>query len=397
MHNKKQGVDRIPISIKLKEGMAASSWATKMFERIDDAEIYDFTLGNPEIESPYEFTEELKHTVNNSFPGMHRYTPLAGYTKTREAIAKTISKEYGLPFSSQHVIMTAGCAGALNVALKALLDPGDEVIILAPSYPEYPYYIDNHGGICRIAQTNKDFTINIDNIASQINSATRAIILNSPNNPTGEIYSEKTLESIAKLLYDKSQDFGKDIFLIFDEAYRDIVYDGTKLPDIFKIYSNTIITYAYSKPLSVPGERIGYAVVNPEMKEAQDFMEAMTFANRILGFINAPALMQQVITNLQGVHVDISEYQQRRDFFCDALEDIGYSFIRPKGTYYIFPESPVDDLVFVKELSKEGIFVFPGTVFGRSGYFRIAFCVKKETIENSLAGFKRVYERFVPV
>jgi aspartate aminotransferase len=375
--------------------MTASSLVSSMFEeKAGKKESYDFTLGNPEIETPARFTEELKRIVNNPFPGMHRYTPLAGYTRTREAIAKTISKEHGLSFSAQHVIMTAGCAGALNVSLKALLNPGEEVIILAPSYLEYPYYIDNHGGTCRIAETNQDFTINIDNIASQINSRTKAIILNSPNNPTGEIYSGKTLESVAKLLYEKREEFGKNIFLIFDEAYRDIVYDGIKVPDIFKIYSNTIIAAAYSKPLSIPGERIGYAAVNPEMKEARDIMEAMTFANRILGFINAPALMQQVITNVQGVRVDIADYQERRDFFCDALEDFGYSFIRPKGTYYIFPESPVHDLVFTRELSREGILVFPGTVFGRSGYFRIAFCVKKETIEKSLQGFRKALHKY---
>ncbi len=375
--------------------MAASSGITRMFEeKVTDKEIYDFTLGNPEIETPAKFTLELRRIVNNSFPGMHRYTPLAGYTRAREALAKTLSKEYGLSFSAQHVIMTVGCAGALNVALKALLNPGEEVIILAPSYPEYPHYIDNHGGVCRIAETNPDFTININNIASQMNSSTRAIILNSPNNPTGEIYSEKTLVSVAKLLHEKSQEFGKDIFLICDEAYRDIVYDGIKLPCIFKIYSNTIIAAAYSKPLSIPGERIGYAAVNPGMEDALDVMAAMTFANRILGFINAPALMQQVIANVQGVRVDIAEYQERRDFFCDALEDFGYSFIRPKGTYYIFPESPVDDLVFARELSREGILVFPGMVFGRRGYFRIAFCVKKETIEKSLQGFRKVLRKY---
>jgi aspartate aminotransferase len=375
--------------------MAASSSVSSMFEeKAKEKEIYDFTLGNPEIETPAKFTEELKRIVNNPFSGMHRYTPLAGYTRTREAIAKTLSKDHGSSFNEQHVIMTAGCAGALNIALKALLNPGEEVIILAPSYLEYPYYIDNHGGVCRIAETNQDFTINIDNIASQINPRTKAIILNSPNNPTGEIYSGKTMGSVAKLLYEKSEEFGKNIFLIFDEAYRDIVYDGIEVPDIFKIYSNTIIAAAYSKPLSIPGERIGYAAVNPEMEEARDIIEAMTFANRILGFINAPALMQQVITNVQGVCVDIANYQERRDFFCDALEEFGYSFIRPKGTYYIFPESPVDDLIFTRELSREGIQVFPGRVFGRSGYFRIAFCVKKDTIEKSLQGFRKALHKY---
>lgn len=325
---------------------------------------------------------------------MHRYTPIAGNAKAREAVAKTISKDYGLSFGPQHIIMTAGCAGALNIALKALLNPGEEVIILAPSYLEYPHYIDNHGGVCRIAETNQDFSINIDNVAQEVNSRTKAIILNSPNNPTGEIYSEKTLKSVAKLLYEKSQEFEEDIFLICDEAYRDIVYDGTKLPCIFKIYPNTIVCRAYSKPLSIPGERIGYAAVNPEMEDATDIMEAMTFANRILGFINAPALMQQAVANVQGLCVDIAEYQGRRDFFCDALEEMGYSFIRPKGAYYIFPKSPVGDVVFAKELSREGIYVFPGTIFGRSGYFRIAFCVKKETIEKSLPGFRKVLFKY---
>jgi len=370
--------------------MASSSLVTGMFEKVGAREIYDFTLGNPEIEPPAEFTEELNRIVNSPFSGMHRYSSLAGYSETRKAIAKTLSKEHGASFNEQHVIMTAGCAGALNVALKALLDPGDEVIILAPSYMEYPYYIDNHGGVCRVAETNLDFTINIDNIASNMNPSTKAIILNSPNNPTGEIYSERTLKLVAELLYEKSYEYGKDIFLIFDEAYRDIVYDGIKLPDIFRIYSNTIITAAYSKPLSIPGERIGYAAVNPGMKDSSDIMEAMTFANRILGFINAPVLMQRVIANLQDVRVDIAEYQERRDFFCDALDDMGYSFIRPKGTYYIFPESPAGDLEFVRELSREGILVFPGTLFGRGGYFRIAFCVKWETIKRSLDGFGKV-------
>ncbi len=383
------------ISIKLRDKMAASSSVTRMFDNIGNREIYDFTLGNPEIETPSRFTEELRHIVNNHFPGMHRYTPIAGYSKTREAVAKTISKEYGLTFSPQHVIMTAGCAGALNIALKALLNPGEEVIILAPSYLEYPHYIDNHGGVCRIAETNHDFTINIDNIDRQINHKTRAIILNSPNNPTGEIYPEKTLKCVAKLLYEKNQEFEKDIFLICDEAYRDIVYDGIELPCIFKIYSNTIVCRAFSKPLSIPGERIGYAAVNPEIENASEIMEAMTFANRILGFINAPALMQQAIANAQGVCVDIAEYQERRDFFCDALREFGYSFIRPKGAYYIFPRSPVDDVVFAKELSREGIYVFPGTVFGRSGYFRIAFCVKMETIEKSLSSFRKVYREHI--
>lgn len=387
------------ISIKVKEGIAASSWIVNIFERhsqvdFEEKEVYDFRLGNPKIEPPLEFVEELKKVANNPFPEMHGYSALAGHVQTREAIAKTLSKERGLPFTAQHVIMTAGGAGALNIILKAILNPGDEVIVLSPLYLEYPYYIDNHGGVCCVAETNADFSLNIDAIAAKTTSRTKAIIINSPNNPSGMIYSDESLKSTARLLNEKNRQFGKDIFLIYDAAYQDIVYDGNKLPDIFSIYSNTIFAASYSKPLSIPGERIGYAAVHPAMKNSVELMEALTFANRVLGYLSAPVLMQHVVTNLQGVCVDRSEYQERRDMFCRALQDFGYSFTRPMGAYYIFPETPGDDLVFTQELAKEGIMVLPGKSFGRSGYIRIAFCVKKETIKKSLPGFKKVKDFF---
>ncbi len=387
------------ISIKVKEGIAASSWIVNIFERhsqvdSEEKEVYDFRLGNPKIEPPLEFVEELKKVANNPFPEMHGYSALAGHVQTREAIAKTLSKERGLPFTEQHVIMTAGGAGALNIILKAILNPGDEVIVLSPLYLEYPYYIDNHGGVCCVAETNADFSLNIDAIAAKTTSRTKAIIINSPNNPSGMIYSDESLKSTARLLNEKNRQFGKDIFLIYDAAYQDIVYDGNKLPDIFSIYSNTIFAASYSKPLSIPGERIGYAAVHPAMKNSVELMEALTFANRVLGYLSAPVLMQHVVTNLQGVCVDRSEYQERRDMFCRALQDFGYSFTRPMGAYYIFPETPGDDLVFTQELAKEGIMVLPGKSFGRSGYIRIAFCVKKETIKKSLPGFKKVKDFF---
>lgn len=387
------------ISIKVKEGIAASSWIVNIFERhsqvdFEEKEVYDFRLGNPKIEPPLEFVEELKKVANNPFPEMHGYSALAGHVQTREAIAKTLSKERGLPFTAQHVIMTAGGAGALNIILKAILNPGDEVIVLSPLYLEYPYYIDNHGGVCCVAETNADFSLNIDAIAAKTTPRTKAIIINSPNNPSGMIYSDESLKSTARLLNEKNRQFGKDIFLIYDAAYQDIVYDGNKLPDIFSIYSNTIFAASYSKPLSIPGERIGYAAVHPAMKNSVELMEALTFANRVLGYLSAPVLMQHVVTNLQGVCVDRSEYQERRDMFCRALQDFGYSFTRPMGAYYIFPETPGDDLVFTQELAKEGIMVLPGKSFGRSGYIRIAFCVKKETIKKSLPGFKKVKDFF---
>ena len=389
------------ISIKVKEGIAASSWIVNIFEGrsqvvSEEKEVYDFRLGNPKIEPPLEFVEELKKVANNPFPEMHGYSALAGHVQAREAIAKTLSKERGLNFTAQHVIMTAGGAGALNIILKAILNPGDEVIVLSPLYLEYPYYIDNHGGVCCMAETNADFSLNIDAIAAKTTPRTKAIIINSPNNPSGMIYSDESLKSTARLLNEKNRQFGKDIVLIYDAAYQDIVYDGNKLPDIFSIYSNTIFAASYSKPLSIPGERIGYAAVHPAMKNSVELMEALTFANRVLGYLSAPVLMQHVVTNLQGVCVDRSEYQERRDMFCNALQDFGYSFTRPMGAYYIFAETPGDDLVFTQELAKEGIMVLPGKSFGRSGYIRIAFCVKKETIKKSLPGFKKVKDFFRP-
>ncbi|MDN3512585.1 MAG: pyridoxal phosphate-dependent aminotransferase [Candidatus Jettenia sp.] len=387
------------ISTKVKEGLAASSWVVKIFEGHSqgisgEKEVYDFRLGNPKIEPPAEFVEELKKIANNPFPGMHGYSALAGHSQTREAIAKTLSKERGLPFTTHHVIMTSGGAGALNIILKAILNHGDEVIVLTPLYLEYPYYIDNHGGVCCGVETNADFTLNMDSIDEKITPRTKAIIINSPNNPTGMIYSEESLKSVARILGEKSREYGKDIFLIYDAAYQDIVYDSNELPNIFNIYSNTIFAASYSKPLSIPGERIGYVAVHPEINNSRELIEALIFANRVLGYLSAPVLMQHVVTNLQGVHVARAEYQERRDMFCNALQDFGYSFIRPMGAYYIFPKTPGDDLVFAQELAKEGILVLPGKSFGRSGYIRIAFCVKKETIKKSLPVFKRVIDRY---
>ncbi|MBI5308256.1 MAG: aminotransferase class I/II-fold pyridoxal phosphate-dependent enzyme [Planctomycetes bacterium] len=220
------------------------------------------------------------------------------------------------------------------------------------------------------------------------------MVVNSPNNPTGAIYSEASLKSLAKLLEESGRKFGSTIFLIYDAAYEDIVYDGIQLPEIFKIYKNTVLAASFSKPLSIPGERIGYAAVHPEMDNAEDLADALTFTNRVLGYLSAPVLMQHVITHLQGVRVNLAEYQERRDMFYDALKSFGYSLLRPQGAYYLFPKTPVNDVTFVQELAKEGVLVNPGSSLGRSGYMRIAFCKKKETIQKSLPGFKKVMDLF---
>ena len=385
------------ISNKVKAGLEASAWAIRMFDdqsRGDAKETFDFRLGNPEIAPPALFFEELRKAVNNSTEGLHQYSPLAGHTRAREAVANTLTKKKGIPFTARHVVMTSGGAGALNIILKAILNPGDEVLVLAPLYLEYPYYIDNHGGVCLTVETNEDFTLNADVIAARLSPRTKAIIVNSPNNPTGTIYSEASLKSLAKLLEEKGRKFGSTIFLIYDAAYEDIVYDGVQLPEIFRIYKNTVLAASFSKPLSIPGERIGYAAVHPEMDNAEELADALTFTNRVLGYLSAPVLMQHVITHLQGVRVNLAEYQERRDMFYDALKSFGYSLLRPQGAYYLFPKTPVNDVTFMQELAKEGVLVNPGSSLGRSGYMRIAFCKKKETIQKSLPGFKKVMDLF---
>lgn len=385
------------ISNKVKAGLEASAWAIKMFDdlsRSDARETFDFRLGNPEIAPPALFFEELRKAVNNSPEGLHQYSPLGGHTRARDAVANTLTKKKGIPFTARHVVMTSGGAGALNIILKAILNPGDEVLVLAPLYLEYPYYIDNHGGVCLTVETNEDFTLNVDAVAARLSPRTKAIIVNSPNNPTGTIYSETSLKSLAKLLEERGRKFGNTIFLIYDAAYEDIVYDGAQLPEIFKIYKNTILAASFSKPLSIPGERIGYAAVHPEMDHAEELADALTFTNRVLGYLSAPVLMQHVVTHLQGVRVNLVEYQERRDMFYDALKSFGYSLMRPQGAYYLFPKTPVNDVTFMQALAKEGVLVNPGSSLGRSGYLRIAFCKKKETIQKSLPGFKKVMDLF---
>ena len=385
------------ISNKVKAGLEASAWAIKMFDdlsRSDAKETFDFRLGNPEIAPPALFFEELSKAVNNSPEGLHQYSPLGGHTRARDAVANTLTKKKGIPFTARHVVMTSGGAGALNIILKAILNPGDEVLVLAPLYLEYPYYIDNHGGVCLTVETNEDFTLNVDAVAARLSLRTKAIIVNSPNNPTGAIYSETSLKSLAKLLEERGRKFGNTIFLIYDAAYEDIVYDGAQLPEIFKIYKNTILAASFSKPLSIPGERIGYAAVHPEMDHAAELADALTFTNRVLGYLSAPVLMQHVVTHLQGVRVNLAEYQERRDMFYDALKSFGYSLTRPQGAYYLFPKTPVNDVTFMQALAKEGVLVNPGSSLGRSGYLRIAFCKKKETIQKSLPGFKKVMDLF---
>ena len=383
------------IAKKIKLSISQSSMIRKMFEegillkkKYGADKVYDFSLGNPNVEHPDEFKRELINLAAEIIPMKHGYTPNAGYHDTRHAIAGKISRTTGLKMSADHIVMSCGAGGALNVILKALLDPGDEVIVLKPFFVEYPFYIENYGGVVKYARTKDDFSLDIEAISKAIKRKTKAIIINSPNNPTGKVYSKKNIVDLAGLLKKKGRALKKTIYLISDEPYTEIVFDGIEVPSVLKAYPNSIVAYSYSKTLSLPGERIGYIAVNPKIHEAEDFINALILCTRIMGFVNAPALMQRIVSRLQHVSVDVKVYQKKRDLLCAGLAKAGYKFNKPQGAFYLFVKSPIpDDVKFVKMLLQKNILVVPGSGFGGPGYFRIAFCVDDATIINSMKGF----------
>ncbi|MBW1961987.1 MAG: pyridoxal phosphate-dependent aminotransferase [Deltaproteobacteria bacterium] len=390
------------IAKKVEAMITRSSWIRKMFEEgarlksIHGAgNVYDFSLGNPNLPPPVEFNSALKQAVEISATQGHGYMPNTGFPHVCQAIARYLSEQRKVQISGSDVIMTCGAAGAVNITLKAILDPGDEVIAPAPYFVEYGFYTDNHGGVFKTVPTCSDFTLDLDAIATAINPSTKAIILNFPNNPTGQIYSEESLKQLGKLLEEKCNTLNRIIYVISDEPYSRIVYDDARVPDILTCYHNSIIASSYSKDLSIAGERIGFAVVNPKATHRDALFSAMALANRILGFVNAPALMQRVIASVQGACVDVAEYKKKRDLLCDGLSELGYEFVKPQGAFYLFPRSPIaDDFRFVQALQEELILTVPGSGFGGPGHFRIAYCVEDDTIINAMPGFKRAMERF---
>jgi len=389
------------ISTKIETMITKQSWIRQMFVKGAQLKaehgagnVFDFSLGNPNVPPPEKFNEILRDTVDSCGLGDHCYMPNTGYPMVCKSVADFLSEEQNVTVSETDVLMTCGAAGALNVILKTLLDPGDEVITPAPYFVEYNAYADNHGGVLKTVSTHPDFTLDMDAIAAAITEKTKAILINSPNNPTGQVYSEDSLKTLGELLSDKTLEFGHTIYLISDEPYRKIVYDDITVPSIFTSYADSIIASSYSKDISLPGERIGYAVVNPAAKERETILGGLGLANRILGFVNAPALMQRVVACMQGMSVDISEYARKRELLCDGLSDCGYTFTKPPGAFYLFPQSPIpDDVKFVNDLQDELILVVPGSGFGGPGHFRIAFCVDDDVIINAMPGFKRAMEK----
>jgi aspartate aminotransferase len=387
----------MPISIKVHNAIERSSWIRRMFEegaalvaQYGSENVYDFSLGNPSIDPPKAFRDELIRLMENPAPGAHRYMNNAGYEETRSAVANHLSETSGIQVKSNHVVMTCGAGGALNVALKSILNPQEEVIILTPYFVEYKFYVDNHGGTTREVWTDPDtFQPNIDAIEKAINERTRAIIINSPNNPTGAVYTEETLMALGQMLERKQSEMNQTLFLISDEPYARLAYDNFSVPPVFKFIRNSILVTSHSKDLALPGERIGYLAANPSMDEVSLFIEGAIFCNRVLGFVNAPALMQRLVAKLQNESVDISEYQQKRDLLFSHLTQLGFKMLKPGGGFYLFPKSPIpDDVAFVRKAQQHNILLVPGMGFGAPGYFRIAYCVDLDVIQRSLTAWE---------
>ncbi len=386
----------MPASAKMSEFMEKSSWIRKMFEegaRLKKehgaANVFDFSLGNPNLDPAKPVKDAILEAAKDTSPGIHAYMPNVGLPSARAAVARKIKEDEGVDLNESHIVMTVGAGGALNVVLKTLLNPNDEVIILKPYFVEYIFYIDNHGGKVVFVPTKSDFSLDLGAIEAAITPKTAAVLINSPNNPTGKIYSEREIAGLSDLLRKKSQEMKRAIVLVSDEPYRGITYGSGAVPSILKAYPNSIVVTSFSKDLSLPGERLGYIAMNPEIDEPALTMNGLVLANRILGFVNAPALIQRAVQGVLRALVDVSVYRKRRDRLYEALTGFGYQCVKPEGAFYLFPQSPIpDDVAFVAMLQKKLILTVPGVGFGGPGHFRIAYCVSDETIEGSLKGFE---------
>ena len=386
------------ISHSIREMMQKGSWIRQMFEEgtrlkaLHGVEnVFDFSLGNPIIEPPQEVHVELLNLLNNPQSGMHRYMPNKGFPETCEYVANIMRHETGYAFASEDVVMCVGAGGGLNVVFKALIEPGDEVLTLAPFFVEYAAYARNHGGLLTTANTNSEFQPDLSSVEEKMNENTKIVLINSPNNPTGTVYSQQTLDAMGQLLLSKEKEFGHPIYLVSDDIYRYLVFDGLTNSNAFLSYKNSILVNSHSKDLGLPGERIGYIAVHPEISEREELREALVFCNRILGFVNAPAMMQKVLPRLGNARVDVLVYQKLRDKFLSMLKDLGFEAVKPQGAFYIFPKSPdPDDVSFVKRAQQENILLVPGSGFGGPGHFRISLCCDPDTIDNSRPGFEHL-------
>ena len=359
--------------------------------------VYDFSLGNPSVEPPQTVRENIIKVLDEVHPNkIHGYMSNAGHEEVREAIAKSLNQKFGTDFDEKNIIMTVGAAGGLNVILKTLLDADDEVIAFAPYFSEYNNYVANYNGkIIAVPPNIPDFQPNLTEFAQRITAKTKAVIVNTPNNPTGVVYSEETIQKMAQILNEKQQEFGTTIYLISDEPYRELVYDGTEVPYLTKYYDNTIVGYSYSKSLSLPGERIGYLVIPKEVDDFENVFNAATIATRILGFVNAPSLQQLTVANCLNETTDISVYDTNRKLLYNKLKELGFECAKPEGAFYLWVKTLVDDdKAFVAKAKEFNLLLVPGSAFMCPGYVRIAYCVDAEMIKRSFGAFEKLADSF---
>ncbi|MCR1843221.1 pyridoxal phosphate-dependent aminotransferase [Murimonas intestini] len=393
------------IADKMKGFVKNSSAIRAMFEEgkkmasVYGAEnVYDFSLGNPNVAPPEKVKEAIEAILKEENPlEVHGYMNNSGYEGVRSQIAESLNERFGTAFGAENILMTVGAAGGLNVILKSILNPQDEVITFAPYFGEYRSYVENYDGILRSVPPHApDFQPDLAAFEEMINGRTKAVIINTPNNPTGVIYSEETITRMADILNNKQKEFGTDIYLIADEPYRELAYDGLNVPYLTKYYDNTVVGYSYSKSLSLPGERIGYLVIPDEAADSEELRAAANVANRILGFVNAPSLFQKVVARCTSASTDIEYYDRNRKLLYSGLSEMGYECVKPEGAFYLFVKSPLEDeKAFCEAAKKYHILIVPGSSFACPGYVRIAYCVAYETIEKALPYFRKLAEEYI--
>ena len=390
------------LSDEVKGFLGNSSMIRRMFEAgielkrtYGEDNVYDFSLGNPDLPPPPEIKQAmLEIAADSDQPFAFGYMPNAGENSARSALAQLVSTEQSAAVPPENIIVTCGAAGGINAFFRATLTPGDEVLCIAPYFVEYGFYAGNFGGVLKPVMSNADFSLNIDNIAAAITPETRAIIINSPNNPTGKIYTQNELSAVAALLKSAREKYGRMIYIVSDEPYRFLNYDGDEVPSMFNIYDATVVIGSFSKTLSLPGERIGYIAVNPTLENASELLGGLTLTNRTLGFVNAPVVAQKLIAKCSNARIDLNVYRRRRDLMAQVLTDAGIDFVMPGGAFYFFPKSPTaDERIFIDALLAERVLAVPGRGFGLPGYFRLAFCVSEKTIANSADSFKRAMDK----
>jgi aspartate aminotransferase len=367
--------------------------ATELRARVGDENVFDFSLGNPHLEPPAELIESLKRQTASPQPGIHRYMPNPGFPEVRQKVADSISAREGIQVPAANVVMTVGAACGLEIALRALLNPGDEVVLFAPIFAEYRFYVMHARGVCKLVETTPEFDLDLEAAKAAIGPKTRVVLVNSPNNPTGRVYPESTIRGLTDLLRQKSQEFGKPIVLLSDEPYRRLVYDGITVPPILPQYEHAISVSSFSKELGVAGERIGYLAVHPAFSEADKILAGLIFCLRTMGFVNAPAIMQLAIADSLGASVDVDAYRQNRDLFYHGLREIGYDVVKPEGAFFLFPRTPIpDDVAFVRILQKQNVLAVPGSGFSRSGHIRLSYAVQPDVIRRALPRFKTAFD-----